>query len=259
MQSKFFITIISFVLFFLSPLLRAESAFQEALQNGHLELKGSIGGGWLSADDTSLHVTNTETDRLTFDNADAVFASLGLAYAYPLNYRFWETWRWFPEITASFDITEQFETTLDGDVDLYGADYIFAGYDSKTDVSNTNLMVNLSLDVLKHKEFSFFVIGGIGAAWTDISYAETPDPGVVRGNISLDSKSCVTFAIQVGGGIGYQLAPDLNATLTYLYTDLGSPQTGDMGKINGIPHPDVEPITINLIQQSILLGLEYAF
>lgn len=238
--------------------LWADFLFEESLENRHFELKAGVGGAWVSADQTSLHVTQYETDELSFDQANGWAATLGVAYVIPTDVRFWEKWKWLSAVKLSLDLTQQFAMTMDGEVFLYG-DHDFEGYDTDTRVDNTNLIANVSLNVAQYNDIYFFIMGGIGMARTNVTYDEVPEADVNRGNLKLDKNTTYTAVLQGGGGLGYSLTPRLNVTFTYLYTDIGDVRTGDTGDTDDIAHPAIQSATINLRQQTALLGLEYIF
>jgi opacity protein-like surface antigen len=246
--------LLSYFALFLSllfpSLVQADSS---DFKKGYFELKGAVGYTRLFAEDADMQITSVETDEITFDDQNAVSASLGVAYAIPFNTK--KAFTWWPFIKGSVDVTHQFKETFSGDVSVPDSDAV---WHNRTEINNTTLMFNLNLGVLRYKEFSTFILGGIGPAWTEVTYKDSPKTGSPPG-MSLDSHSNTTFAAQGGAGVGYLITPQLNLTLTWLYTHLGDVETAEDGDIPNISGLDLEPAKFGLSEQSVFLGLEWRF
>ena len=147
--------------------------------------------------------------------------------------------RWFPAITASVDGTYQFETQLEGDLTK---DH----FDNHAHIENLTLMYNITFAIAEYQRWTVFILGGVGVAWTWVDYKDN--------KIELEQQETSTFAIQGGGGVGYELIPELDLTLTYLYADLGHVNTSEKD-----PELSKNEAEFDLRQQSVLLGLTWNF
>ncbi|MGA2655302.1 MAG: hypothetical protein ABSF18_04920 [Gammaproteobacteria bacterium] len=209
-------------------------AYEEIIEDGYAQFR--IGGGvtWLHGEGSEIGITSTssngmeftEVDTLTESTSDHVTAlgTIGVGYVIPFDPDSDEDFIWFPGMIISLDATYQFETELTGDV--YG--YRDPNYDDFTyvyGIQNTNLLANLTLGIAEYERWTLFAIGGLGIAWTWVEYTETPKVGVNGFITELDSHANTTFAWQAGGGVGFEIMPELDVTLTYLYTDLDKVQT----------------------------------
>lgn len=227
---------------------------------GYFKIKASGGVAWLDGDEANLGVTEIETDTITFATSDvAGVAALGVGYAFILTDED-DDFRWFPAIVASLDGAYQFETDFNGDVYQFeNAD--MNNYTNNTSVENFNLMFDLTLALAEYQRWTIFAIGGIGAAWTTVQYDDTAKADIPPSGIDLSSHTSSNFAFQFGGGLGFEIMPELDLTLTYLYTDLGDVSTGD--SVNATegnnPNISITPADFDLQQQSLLLGLEWNF
>ncbi|MGA2654453.1 MAG: outer membrane beta-barrel protein, partial [Gammaproteobacteria bacterium] len=208
---KIFSGIISFSL--LSSIASAESFDWD---EGYFELKGAVGPTWLQAHATDVQLSPYEILHTNFDNLSAFNATLGVAYALPLLEEN-DDFSWLPFVKASIDVAHQFEQTFSGDITQVGWT---SEWDNQTKIENTNLMFNLSLGLLQYDDLSVFILGGVGAAWTQVTY-NAENGSVDTKDVHLGEQNTTTFASQGGAGLGYLIAPDLNLTGTWLYTHIG--------------------------------------
>ncbi|MGA2655185.1 MAG: outer membrane beta-barrel protein [Gammaproteobacteria bacterium] len=230
--------------------------------DNYWQIRAGAGVGLLFTDETTLGVTAHETnDTLTEGDAGSnVIATVGLGYVIPFECEDCDDWQFFPGIIISLDGSYQPKTNVTGDVWIY-SDPAFDLYDYRASFENTNLMGNVTLGLLEYQRFTVFLQGGLGIAWTDVGYYDTPKPGVTQGNLALESQQNTTFAWQGGAGIGYALIPELDLTLTYLYTDLGTVETSSQFKSenNFGGTVVVDPAEFELHQQSLVLGVQWNF
>lgn len=254
-----------------STLILSANAFadDEIFDEGYAQFR--IGGGvtWLQAKDSNIGITSktygfTEVDTLTSSSSDhaGAVATIGAGYVLPFEKDDPdEEFLYLPGLIVSIDATYQFENDLTGDVYDYG-DPEFDNYNYTYGIQNTNLLANFTLGLLEYERWTLFGIAGLGIAWTWVEYSETPKPGVPKGNLTLDTGSQTTFAWQGGGGIGYELFPELDLTLTYLYTDLGKVETSSNivseNNLNGDSYISTTP-AFDLHEQSVVLGLQWNF
>jgi opacity protein-like surface antigen len=222
---------------------------------GHFILKGAAGVASLSAGDAELEVVpDFETDDVTFDREDAAIISLGVGYIFPLQYPNYNQLKWFPSFTTSLDVSYQFETEFSGDVFLFGSSAFLS--QNKTEISNTNLIFNIQVNVAEYQDFSFFILGGLGPAWTEVKYKDRDSAGQ---GLTLDNQNNLTLALQAGGGIGYAITPALHTMLRYQYTNFGQVETAESGNTSIVPGADITAAKFDYRQQSLLLGLEWHF
>jgi opacity protein-like surface antigen len=232
----------------------------DGFEEGYFKLKGSAGITQLSAENAHLGVDRgmgEEVDTVTFNDEDAAMVALGVGYVFLLTDED-EDFRWFPAVVPSIDGSYQFEKHFSGDVYMWG-DPALDNFNNNTHVENFNLMFNVTLAVAEYQRWTAFVLGGIGAAWTWVGYDGQPKAGSPpESELQLHTKTNTTFAFQGGAGIGFELMPELDLTLTYLFTDLGNVETSDSVK-NSNANQTISPANFDLQQQSLLLGLEWNF
>lgn len=230
---------------------------QETLE-GYFQLRGGLGAGWLSSEEATLGVSGYENDKLEESNELGLVATLGAGRVFLLSDED-EDWRWFPALVASLDGAYQFETTLSGDAVMYG-DPDYDNYQYHADIENLNLMFNLTLAIAEYQRWTTFVIGGIGTAWTWVEYSDKEKSDIpIDSRIELESETNTTFAWQGGVGIGYEIMPELDVTLTYLYSDFGNVLTS-----SDLQHRDADDDNIritaaelDLTQQTLMLGFTW--
>lgn len=241
-------------------------ADDDSFADGYAQFR--IGGGvtWLNAQESTIGITSApfvEVDTLTSSDSDHVAAlgTIGIGYVIPFDTDSDEEVKWLPGMILSVDGTYQFESELSGEVYQF-SDPAFSNYNYQYGIQNANLLANLTLGLVEYQRWTLFAIGGLGAAWTWIEYQETTNPGETQGNLTLDTGSNTTFAWQAGGGLGYEILPELDATLTYLYTDLGKVQTSStissQNLFNGTPYISTTP-EFDLSEQSVVLSLQWNF
>ncbi len=248
------------------PFLYSVNAFAgwEAFEEGYSQLRIGTGATWLSAEETTVTLQPyNQIDTLTSsDSTDAAgITTMGYGYVFPFDCDDCdEDWRFFPGMIVSLDGTYQFETQLTGDVLLYGASNLNY-YDYEYGIENLNVLANLTLGLVEYQRWTIFALGGLGVAWTWVDYEEIPKPGVDGGNLTLKEESNTTFAWQAGGGIGFEVIPELDLTLTYLYTDLGDVETSStITGSNGASSMEIsDPANFGLSQQTVLLSAQWNF
>lgn len=247
-------------------------AYEEFFEDGYAQFR--IGGGisWLHAEGSEIATTSTfnsgnftEVDSLTSSTSDNATAlgTIGVGYVVPFDTDSDEKLIWFPGMMISLDATYQFESDLTGDVYGY-RDPAFDDFNYTYGIQNTNLLANFTLGLAEYERWTVFAVGGLGIAWTWVDYMESPKPGVDAGIVTqTDTHANTTFAWQVGGGFGYEVMPELDVTLTYLYTDLGKVESSSnltsQDDFNGTnPHISTAP-EFDLNQQSVVLALQWNF
>jgi opacity protein-like surface antigen len=236
----------------LLPFIFTSTAFAEyeAYPEGYFQLRGGAGMGWLSADDAELDTSEGETDNVEFDDGDGVVATFGVGYVFPLTQEY-DDLRWFPAAVASIDGAYQFETDFSGDVKGNG-DLDQDNDQNTTNIETLNVMFNITAPIVEYQRWTFFVIGGMGSAWTWVDYEDS--------RIELDRETNTTFAYQGGAGVGFELMPELDLNLTYLYTNLGSVNTSSDHKHDADDEDiDITAAEFELSQQSLILGLTWNF
>lgn len=219
--------------------------------NDKWQLRGSGGITQMSAGETHLIIPGVETSTINFDDEDAAIVSAGIGYVYPLNCDddCDDAFYWFPRVTAGIDGTYQFMKEFSPEISLDNTST--EDHADAMEVQSATAMFNLTLDVFKLQRLSLFAIGGAGVAWTWTEWHHAA--GI---DLNLENEESDSFAFQFGGGLGFELIPTLDLTLTYLYTDLGNTQLINNAEENN-SDIDVDAAEIYFRQQSILLGLQW--
>lgn len=247
-------------------------AFEEMFEDGYAQVR--VGGGvtWLHAESSEIGTTSTfgsgtitEVDSLTSSTSDNATAlgTIGVGYVVPFDTDSDEAFRWFPGMMFSLDATYQFDSDLTGDVYGY-RDPALDDFNYTYGIQNTNLLANFTLGLAEYERWTVFAVGGLGIAWVWVDYMEYPKPGVDAGIITqTDTHANTSFAWQVGAGFGYEVMPELDVTLTYLYTDLDKVQASSNltseNDYNGTnPQISTAP-EFDLSQQSVVLALQWNF
>ncbi|VVC74951.1 hypothetical protein AQUSIP_02250 [Aquicella siphonis] len=102
-----------------------------------------------------------------------------------------------------------------------------------------------------------FVEASVGVARVVAKYNESPEPdeGIQDGDIDLTDRTNYQFAYSLGAGFKTNLSPQVQLSLSYLFTDFGTVKTSTHA-----PQLTLDsPISIQLRTHTALLGLSYLF
>lgn len=99
-----------------------------------------------------------------------------------------------------------------------------------------------------------FIEGGMGFTANRTNYYDAPVPGLTGTSTIINKNTKYQFTYTVGGGFKFLIIPSLEASLRYLFSDLGHGTTATTGSTTL-----VAPVRTALTTQSILFGLTYLF
>jgi opacity protein-like surface antigen len=215
----------------------------------------------LDADNTLIHISEDETDKITQSNAGdwkSWSLQLGLGYIIPLSDAKHRTkkFQWFPSIEPQMNLYF-LKGNIEGAVDRF---YQYAGNYSDTDykinLESTRLMFDIALTFASYRNFSIFGIAGIGPSWNRIGY----DTGVVNeAELHLSKKTQTNFAYEFGGGISYAFTEHLSVTGEYLFTGFNNIELSENGIEGNDREITVKSDKFDLNAQTVFFGLRYAF
>ncbi|MFA6037542.1 MAG: outer membrane beta-barrel protein [Legionellales bacterium] len=250
---------ISWPLLTATTILATSTNFAFAATEPFFEILVMGGIATLDATDTSLQISDSETDKLiqTNDgNWESWTGQVGVGYVSPLTHEL-QTGdvQWFPLITPQINLYY-----LDGD-DIQGDVYQFesADFDNldyNMDFQSTRLMFDLGLTLAAIDRFSVYAIAGAGIAWNKTDLNANPNQqGIDCGAIGfdIDSKTSSSFAYEFGGGMTYAAMDNLAISLEYLYTGFTDVELG-----NDSDEFDIESQDLDINSQAVLLGLRFA-
>lgn len=228
----------------------------------HPEIIGALGVGDLMPGSGQLGVTNSETDFLVQPNGNNwnVFgaqAGVGYVHYFPGALQYSENLQWFPSIEPKLNAYYLGQETFSGDVWRFNSS-AFNEMTYTMSIQSVRLMADGALTIMSKKKYSLYAIGGIGNAWSYLSYSDTDNanaaPCADQG-LNLGKNMHSSFAWEVGGGITYTYNPRVLLSLEYLYADLGRAETSAIGNTGTITSPHITPAQFNLNSQAILAGL----
>ncbi len=214
----------------------------------------------LDAEDTSLQITEWETDKLTQANEGdwkSWTGQIGVGYVYPLAEDL-ETGdvQWFPLINPQLNVYYLDGDGIHGDVHQFESAE-FDTLDYKMDYRSTRLMYDVGITVAAIDKFSIYAIGGAGIAWNQVEFKAKPNAfGLECGTegFELDTENSTSFAYEFGGGMTYAILDDVAISVEYLYTGFKDVKIGDDTDSDF----DIESDDLDVNSQSILLGLRFA-
>ena len=240
-----------------------ENAIKPPAAN-HIDLIGAMGVASLDISDGYLGVTSSETDRLiqtNNNNWNTLAAQLGVGYVYySRNYNpYSDQAQWFTSIEPEINGYYLGKSSIKGDVWRFGS----PNYNDMTfrmPIESYRLMLDGALTVVSKKQYSLYVIGGIGNTWNRVNYNDVNPNGIpcVDQGLNLNSTTHSNFAWEVGAGLSYAFNNRLSLSLEYLYADLGNIKTSGTGFTGAIPTPALVPANFELTSQAALLGLHVA-
>lgn len=233
-----------------------------AAPSGYFEVVGGFGTAQMNAGKSHLGVSTTETDWVsqTSTNWQNPFAHLGIGYVYFISEAqkgYSEKLIWLPSVEPMLNVY-YFNLNANGNV------YRFNGPLSTSTftlpVRSTNLMLDALVTLATYHRLSFFVLGGVGVAWTSVKYKDTPLPNTpaARAPLHLNTSTQSHAAYEWGAGITYAFNPRIALGLEYLYTHIGNARTSGSGTLGGVPDLNITPAGFSLRTQAIFLDLHVA-
>jgi opacity protein-like surface antigen len=211
--------------------------------------------------DTSRVIPNeyidNEVDTRTANNNDANFMpGIGIAYDFLTGAA--ENNNFIHDFSVGLDWF-YLNTSLKGQVYLYG-DPDLNYYNYKLNFNSNRVMIDAQLNFRAIKKVTPFIQVGYGLARIQDSYSDevsssapsyVPNPGY-----AMLSKTNYNPAYTLGAGIQVPVSEHVTFSVRYLFTDLGSVETGGGVISNGSL---VTPIKARLRTQAGLAGLTFTF
>lgn len=196
-----------------------------------------------------------ETDSLHETDSGIDFIG-GLGYAYDIL-------PWFvndanlAKVWVGLDLI-LFNTTQSGEVYVDGnPDFSNYFYDLSEDT--LRLMVNSEVDFKTPiKTLTPFVQASVGAARIVAHYQDETNPSVPfirEGGIDLEDKTNYNLAYSLGTGLKFLPMPEIQMSISYLYTDLGFVKTSTKDRDLTLS----EPLEDHLKTSSLLFNIIYLF
>jgi opacity protein-like surface antigen len=231
----------------------------EPIAGNHFEVIGGLGIAGINASNASMRVTSSEVDTLVQTNNNdwnTFAAQLGIGYLYFLNgaQEYSENLQWFPWVEPEINGYYLGQSTFKGSVWRFGSMAYSMPFQS------TRLMFDTALTIASKKQYSLYVIGGIGNAWNRVGYSDSDNSSLpcADQHLALNTTTNSSFAWEVGAGLAYSLNNRVALSLEYLYTDLGQAKTPNSGNTGTITAPVLTSANFNLTSQAALLGLHVA-
>lgn len=221
-------------------------------------------GGWggMSTDGSSsitktpiIPGANPETDTLRNNNSfNSSFApGFGVAYDFIT-----APYTVFKGVSILHDVSiginaYYLNANNGGDVYLFGYPQMDSYMNYNANISSWRLMLDSEWDFHPiWRQLMPFAEVGIGTAINTTNFKETPDAGFSALNsLNLPNSTRANFAYDLGVGLKMPIFTHTQASLRYLYSNMGSAQTTSAAV--------TQPYKVNLSASSILFGLTYSF
>lgn len=227
----------------------------------HFEVIGAGGVAKLKAGNSSLAITSDETDTLDQTNSNSwstLAGQLGVGYIYHFCglQRCPNDFQWFPSIEPQLNVYQLSSDSIEGNVLRFG---MFNQGTFDIPVRSTRLMFDVALTIAAWNQFSLYAKGGVGHAWTRLSYSDSinTNPGCHM-DLNLSSYTNSNFVWETGAGVLYDFNNRFGVSLEYLYANLGRVKTSTQGSVSTFTIPTISAASFNLKSQTALLGLHIA-
>lgn len=216
--------------------------------------KFSAYGGWQKQiiHPGSYALIGDETEQLVPDHSRATNFSWGLGTAYRFltpNHK--NILRYTHDISMGLDIF-YFQATQNGRVMDYGESYEF---DYRTKIQSLRFIGNMEwtfLPITSKAIYPFLEVGA-GLASNANYYSDTPNSNSSNGvGITFSRHDIIQFAYDLGAGFKYMPSKNVEVSLRYLYSNLGSVRSGTKASL-----PIDTAYNFSLKTQSLFLGLSY--
>lgn len=227
----------------------------EYLKN--LDISAAIGPTWSLADNTNLQLSSIETDidRVSHITKSTTYRA-GLGYHFfadQLNNR-----PFFNDLLVQINWSHN-SATIKGLVWDNGNPNV-ANQSFHTPFTTTSLMLDIKPSLFTFYQTSFYPIAGLGLAWNQVSYYDTPidpeTPSWATSGIQLPQASNKSIAYDLGCGFRTNLTKHLSTSLEYVNTYLGrmAPNAQSLSE-QSIIKPPVFPVR----SQTVFLGFSWTF
>jgi opacity protein-like surface antigen len=224
-------------------------------------------GGWYLRGDVGVGAYQLTNYRSTFADwsaasdspptivartiGDAAFAGAGVGYQFNNWFRFDVTGEY--RTAAQFDALGTFGHLCDcGTVLNYWSNY-------HGQLSAAVFMANAYFDLGNWYGITPFIGGGVGLAATSLQGPWRVDPEFNQDFSVAGSRNQTNFAWQVGGGLAYNVTPNLKLEVAYRYLNLGNFTTGILA-CNVTDHNRGcagEKQSFNLASNDVKIGFRY--
>lgn len=244
----------------LYPLMLTSPAVFAAHTPGYFDVIAAGSISQVKAGNGRMGITSDETDTLvqTNDNNwNSWGGQLGLGYVYFLgnSQRNSEQLQWFPMFEPELNVYYN-RYKNKGNVYRFGSPE-FNDLTYSMPFQSTRVMLDGALTIESWRQFSTYVIGGIGNSWNRIGYSDAfkSSDGCSVQNLSLSNKTSSKFVWELGAGIAYAINNTVGLSFQYLYTDYGTLSTTAQGNTGALTLPLLSPARFTLHTQALLLGL----
>ena len=186
----------------------------------HFELSGALGASWYQARNSHLQITAEERDTDVVSRAtSSMLYSAGIGYRASSNALARRSYLTGLLVQLNYYYGT---SSIKGDAWQYESSDVI-NYTFKAPIKTSRLMLELRPDLFVYKGYTPYGIFGAGAAWSKMSYSESPigsaDP---LGATLLQNAMNTTVAYDLGVGLSKSVTPNITVGIEYLYTALGT-------------------------------------
>jgi len=239
-------------------------ASAETSQNNYFEAIGALGAANLRANDGTIGVTRSETDKLVQTNQNqwkTVDAQLGAGYVYFFVPAQQTSVQVLPSIEPQINLYYlNSNTGIRGNVLRFGSS-AYNQLTYKIPVRSTRLMFDVALTLLKKSDSSIYVKAGVGNAWNRLSYSDVVNPASVADcvNLALNLKSSTRshIAWELGAGFMQDINNRVSLSFEYLYTNFGSISASASSSSGTAATSANSPAKFSMYANTLALGLHY--
>lgn len=231
-----------------------QSVAAHPILDDHLQFDGAIGPTWYHANTGHVVVSPIERDSsLLNGTASTAIYRLGMGY------RLSDGEQPLPGYIKDilFQLNWYFSTTTFKGVVWQSGESIFNNYTFRAPITNNRAMLDVKLSILTLHQLSLYPILGIGPEWTQFAYHERVASTDVSANsfVSLNPKTQVNMAYDLGFGGRYALGKHLGVTAEYIFTMLSTvkPSTTRASSLSNVTI--VQEPSFSIYDQSLLFGV----
>lgn len=211
-------------------------------------LKFSVYGGW---EKTSIHQSHSfsllgnqeEVLKPYHHRSDDFVSGIGVAYRFtPFCNRFF--FYFTNDISVGIDFLH-IRPMQHGDTLDYG---IYNNFNYKLNIESTSFLLNGEWTFVPiAKCFSLFFVGGFGFAYNTVSYSDKPKSSFLSGiGMDIDKGSTLPFVYDVGAGVKFLFSKQLELSVRYLHSKLGSAKTSTTGTLPITSSIKLVPLTAEI-------------
>jgi opacity protein-like surface antigen len=218
----------------------------------NLEFSAAIGPAWANSSGSAIYnASSLETDTLYVDDRSSLPTwKLGLGYHFFTNELAQRSF--FNDLLVEFNYYHG-EQTLSGPVWWYAPSQAFNNYNFNAPIESSRYMLDVKPSLFTYDHLSFYPIVGAGLAVNIASYQESAISGAQSSTeLNVGNHTSDNFSYDLGAGIRANLSDHLEATLEYLYSNLGQVA------IDGQTSPNNSVISLpkfNVSSQAVMFGI----